>query len=658
MRWALAAATWWCAAHGALGDAVGASGDVGALEALQAQVTRCKEMMRPLKAGAKVLQSGLAQCERSLADAKKEVKHVQEVAHLEKNELEDLRVRNRDVEDGVSDKDLLIQQLRRKNEVLETNVTQLVKLGQGFRGKTKKLEVEVETALGHLEYERSILEEKSREISKLEKTIALLKSQLEGYEKGDLGVRNEELSNAKIKLEMELAAARGECKDGLAQAEKDRSALASEKEENAALAKALEEKSAIYDDLAHAHGELETKMEVEEEKRSELSTKIEELDAELSRTKEQLSEVDHAKLTVEERAEELARKKKQADEESERLKELFESYKNKVDDPALVDYFVKKAEWLKHPKVEGVDTAYEKTLKLLGPKLNPTHAAMLEMQAMLQSSTEKLRSAAPEKYSPILNGILTYGIILVPMVITACLLIRLRNCIPLTKAVMLMVVYNMVFCVTLAVLSFVVESGEPMIAFRNRNREAFEFVQILLPVYYIIYLFSHFLIILKYVIALRCKCSVRLFVMFIAPIFVMYHYYLTIWLPTMRDQVPEVVKFMWLGYSVVFALLFSGITCWPPVQPASGSPLLPSGNRHGHALAKNKDLEAGGDHMVDVNADVLSPEDVIATAAMVKDTAEALIKGKKRSSSKKKKDKSSSKTKSPSSSSPDDNKVD
>ncbi|GBG28349.1 Myosin heavy chain [Hondaea fermentalgiana] len=573
------------------------------------------------------LEAKLKTCGAETQASEKRYNALQEQIRLDMNELKDLRERARHAEDSFSDKETDLAKLKRQLRDLRANNTKLVQLGKHLRAQNKKVADELDDALALLEIEKSSAndaksahDEAVAKVDTLEKQVQnLLSSETQKQvarltrEVEDLKQKLESAESARDDLERE----RDTAQTSLADTERDLRKTKSDLED------ANERTKELIGDLSSLKTE---KSRIE----ADLNDKASKLDAAQSSVSELASQKDSA----ESRAAELSKKQEAAAAESERLKSEFLKYKEKVDDPALVDYFVKKAEWLKNPHVEGVDRAYEKTLKMLGPRLDPAQETLLEMQSMLQASREKLSSAVGETDdSPFISGLLTYGILLIPFGLSLCLLVRLKRCISLTKATMFMSMYNLIFSALVFATSFATDGEEPMAVFRERNETAFESLQIMLPIYYSIYLFFSLLLFAKAQINMRCRCSLRAPLLLVVPLSVLIHYYRAVWLPSMRDEKPKMESIYWAAYAGAFLLQFGLITCCAKAPGKKEDdlelPLLSAktaGRAHGHRVAEAQESQEG--HVINVSADVLSPEDVTESltegAERVRDKASAI----------------------------------
>lgn len=595
---------------------------------LQSSLQQCRALVGPLRDGAKALEAKLKTCGADVKESKQKYDALQEQVKLDMNELEDLRSRARKAMDSFSDKETDVARLERELRELKNNNTKLVQLGKHQRTQNKKLADERDEALALLEYEKSAAKDtvvaKDAALAEIESLKKQVKELMESDTHKSNDNMREEIEGLKSKLE-----------NSKSSSEEVQTKYTSTKNALDDARKELKKKSSELDSTKTRLDEISAKLTSVQSAKDRLDVELDEKKALLEKTKSDLETVASEKSDAEDRASELAKKQAAAAEESERLKGEFLKYKEKVDDPALVDYFVKKAEWLKNPKVSGVDRAYEKTMKLLGPKLEPTQEAILEMQSMLQASREKLSSAVGEtEDSPILSGMLTYGILLIPFGISMCLLVRLKRCISLTKATMFMSMYNLIFSGLVFATSFFIEGEEPMATFREQNEQAFESLQIMLPIYYAFYMIFVVLLFLKLQVIMRCRCSLRVPLVLVIPIGVMIHYYRSAWVYAMHDKPPQLESVAWAAYAGAFLVHFGLITCCAPSNSSKASdeedmtlPLVSKSKRaHGHLVAEAQESKDG--HIINVSADVMSPEEVSESltegAEAVRDKASAI----------------------------------
>ncbi len=558
VAWAVAAA--WLA----LGASASGSADAGN------EVSPCTQLLAPIVSGAKALEQHLAQCEAQLGPLRKAARACDESGALEGNELAELRTRARRLEDEAASSASRVSSSIKRVANCERNATQLALLAQTYRAKNGALKTEVERALGLVEYEQSTSAELNAALGEARASLAAEQAALAALRASPLHERAEAEERRAGELEGKAAALRRELEAARARAEQAELSLG-------AAQAALE---AGRKELVASRGELAVREQLTVElgeTNARLEERASQLSAELRAAQARLDDLGSQHLSAEQRLARLASEQERARAESERLQQQLATYKDKVDDPAIMDFFLKKAEWLQHPRVAGVDAALDKTMQLLrNPKLQPTHRALLEMQALLSASSQRLSSAVSdrERFGPWLSGFLSYGILLVPLAITLALLVRLRRCLSLSKLAMLMTLYNAVFCAVTLLGSLLLprlrpagvhaEADEAMAALRQQNLGAFEFLQIVLPLYFAFYLGCQLLMALKFSLAARCGCSLRVLAMLAGPLAVLVHYYLHVWLLAMRDQPPRQPALAWGAYSVVFFVEFFLLTCSPP----------------------------------------------------------------------------------------------
>jgi hypothetical protein len=664
-RWRGNAVVWFAAVWLALGALASSPWPVAATAGSAAagddgaEVSRCTQLLAPILNGAKALEQHLAQCEAQLSPLRKAAKACDESGALAGNELAELRARARRLEDDAASSSSKASTAFKRAASCERNATQLALLAQAYRVKNGALKSEVERALGLVEYEQSASSELSASLGEARASLAAEQAALAELRASPVQARAEAGERRAGELEEEAAALRRELAAAEARAEQAELSLGAAQ---AALETGRQELVASRDELAVREQlalELGATNARLEERGSQLS-------AELRSARARLDELGSQHLSAEQRIARLASEQERARAESELLQRQLATYKDKVDDPAIMDFFLKKAEWLQHPRFAGVDEALDKTMQLLrNPKLQPTHRALLEMQALLSASSQRLSSAVADRdrFGPWLSGFLSYGILLVPLAITLALLVRMQRCLSLSKLAMLMTLYNAIFCAVMIGGSLLLpwlrpagvraEAGEAMAAFREQNLGAFEFLQIVLPLYFAFYLGCQLLMALKFSLAARCRCSLRVLAMLAGPLAVLVHYYLHVWLLAMRDEPPRQPVLAWGAYSAVFFVEFFLLTCSPPASAGGGGsgggggsssssssnssskncrtgpanpgesddegrfrPLL-----EGHAKAAGEDgvsveaaqlafAEAAQSAVLDLGADVMSPEEV------------------------------------------------
>jgi len=601
---------------------------------MQGALQRCNMLLRPLTEGAKELQGKLSNCELNLGKVNASYEAFVEGTKLDKNELEALRSRVKEIENKHSGSHMTKERLLR-------NITSLVKLGKTLHAQNKNLKVEIENALSLLEYEKSYSADLNETIKNKENEIQALRQRVAALEGGKVKQENNKLQKAMESMQSEITSMKSSSDEQQIKLTFVQSQLASKEQAYLALESRMDTEDKELETAKEEVTTLKQELEDSNEKYQKTASALVLANSDLDRMKSKMENLLKERSSFEGRVSELSEKQSAARKESEKLKKLFEQYKEKVDDPALVDYFIKKAEWLKHPYVEGVDTAYEKTLKLLGPKLHPTQIALIEMQTLLQQSTEKLSDVVGKpEYSPLLSGLLTYGLLLIPFGISIGFMVRLKRCISLTKMTILMTLYNTIFCTLLFGLSFVVKEEEPLRSFRSHNEQSFEFVQIIISVYYVLYIGFTFLVILREALRLRCKLSVRVMLMLLIPYVVMYHYYVNVWLRAMRDQSPIITFEAWGLYGVGFTVQFLLLTCCSRKTSKSYSaessmhqPLLDSGSSGEEESTFSKQSNIEDDHVINIDTDMMKgPEDVTDDFERVKEKvqtfAESIQTGK------------------------------
>jgi hypothetical protein len=258
----------------------------------------------------------------------------------------------------------------------------------------------------------------------------------------------------------------------------------------------------------------------------------------------------------------LSEKERAANAQARRAEMLYHEYKSKADDPDLFDAVVKKAEWLKNPHLVGVDAAYNKGLHLIGPGLTSTQMALIEMQAMLKTSSEHLTSMVGKpELSPIMSGVLTYGILLIPLIVSLLVVVRLRNTVSLEKAAMWMTLYNALFCAFLFGL-YMWLGIEPLSALKSHHRSVYEFLQFAVAAGYVLYCVVVLLTTVKQVVFARCTVTLRAMLQCVLPVCVGVNYYLTAWVPAMLDTDKEHIEGKsWGVYALGFVLQLLLLTC-------------------------------------------------------------------------------------------------
>jgi len=627
----------------------GEEGVSGGEQSTTAQLVQCRKVLKPLREGASLLEKKLRVAEDALEVEKQETKRLREKLTLDANELEDLRKRTRKAEDEFMDKETSVAKLQSRIRALKRNNTQLVELGRKLRMSSKQAAKELDDALALLEYEKGEAEGAKQAHKEAEEKAQSLEEQMHALESTEVQKLNAELS----KSVEEVKARNSDLKHELQKSEGKREQLEEDLEmkgkELDSMRETFDSKTKKLEQVQQEDEKLSEELERAQGKLQELENEVQDKSERVQLLQAQLDSISEEKKSAEGKVSELSEKQAAAERESEKLKKLFEQYKTKVDDPALVDYFIAKAEWLQNPKVEGVDQAYQKTMKVL----EPTQIALLEMQALLQASTEKLGVAvSDEEYSPLVSGLLTYGILFIPLALSLCLLVRLKRCISLTKLTMLCCMYNALFSASMfAIATFIFNGEEPMAMFRKQNEEAFEFLQIVFPLYYGVYLLLSAIIGLKAaMVNFKCKCSLRAPLHLIIPLGIMVHYYQHVWVQAMFDKEPAIATEDWAAYACGFLVHFVLLTCCAPKNKPSSSkdsdtdadsmslPLLaPKGGekpRHGHRVEQLRVEKEESDAMIDVNADFLDPEDI---AKSISGFAESMGGGNKKKSKKKKK---------------------
>ena len=214
---------------------------------------------------------------------------------------------------------------------------------------------------------------------------------------------------------------------------------------------------------------------------------------------------------------------------------------------------------------------------MIGPKLNRTELVIKELTALLDLSSKSLtRMVGKPEMSPVVSGLLTYGILLIPLTLSMCLVVRVKRRLSLAKLTTWMTLYNTLFCLAAFGLSFVVK-GEPMLALREHNEETYEFLQLLLGVAYTFYFTClQLLTVNQCVFANRCALGTRQVLQIGLPSLVAFHYYQTVWLLAMKDKPPVIEEEDWAYYAVAFTLIFISLTFCKRTSPAGAYKNVPT----------------------------------------------------------------------------------
>ncbi len=227
--------------------------------------------------------------------------------------------------------------------------------------------------------------------------------------------------------------------------------------------------------------------------------------------------------------------------EERRLRILFLKYKNLAEDPALFDIALKKAEWLQHPTIGvGLESAINKTYSMFVPKIQSTEESLEEFQeAIKRTSDNLLAKVGHQEFSPMLSGMLVYGILLVPFIFSVCLLVRIKKIFSMTRLLMWMSLYNSLFCLVMYLTSIWADQ-EAVSALKDKDPELMEFVMITLGAYYFLFLVISIVFFAK---RLTCdtKCAllpsdlIRVFV----PIIIGIHFYDKVWQYTFTSSAVD-----------------------------------------------------------------------------------------------------------------------
>jgi len=566
---------------------------------IKSALQECHSILKPLQDGAIELEEVLEACRKNVSINMANVKLLEEGKELEMNELLELRNRNSKIEDKFANKDASLEDLRFKIVTAERNSTQLAKLATTYRSRNAALNVDLETALALLEDEKEVSEKLRSSLKKLNDTTTVFKDEIRSYKRTPIAVTNQNLKSENQNLTMELSKLREEV-----------AVLKETVVRNHAI---IKEEQVGSDRLESDLKRLKEQLERSKEELSVVSINLVDEREQGARNGEKLEDamkqitiLKSENLLLRDRSEQargtidkLDEQQKLVHQESEALKSKLMAYKQKLDDPALFDVFMAKADFLKNRKANGVDFAYEKTMRYIGPKLGPTHQAMLEMQQLVDSSSQRLtRALGKPEYSPVLSGFLTYGVLLLPLVLSLIMLVRLKKCLSLVKTNMWMNTYNMLFCFVLFASSFWLgDRQEPMAALRQHNEQSFEFLQLVIPMYYGSYLLMGILLVLRNAFVLRCKSLTRVLLIVILPVAIMIHYYSNVWYLAMQDMPPVLTCNTWLYYGFMYlANCFFIIFGSPPSSTSV------------HSDNKSGDLEEA--ISINLDAQILDPVEV------------------------------------------------
>lgn len=184
-----------------------------------------------------------------------------------------------------------------------------------------------------------------------------------------------------------------------------------------------------------------------------------------------------------------------------------------------------------------------------------------ELTALLELSSKSLtKMVGKPEMSPVVSGLLTYGLLLIPLTLSMCLLVRVKRRLSLAKLTTWMTLYNVLFCGAAFGLSFVAKD-EPMSALRQHNEETYEFLQLFLGLAYTFYYTClQLLTVNQCVFANRCALGTRQILQIGLPSLIAFHYYQTVWVLAMKDKPPVIEREDWAYYAVAFTLIFISLT--------------------------------------------------------------------------------------------------
>uniref|UniRef100_A0A7S3PL48 Uncharacterized protein n=1 Tax=Aplanochytrium stocchinoi TaxID=215587 RepID=A0A7S3PL48_9STRA len=441
-----------------------------------------------------------------------------------------------------------VDKLTKLNKDLQTNNTQLVRLGKTLRKKAKAFERDAEDAWKSLELERELSKRLEGLISnsnvgingvanyastkKQEETIQELNLKVEELT-ADLNSKQEEFDAA---LKSKSETGEQELRHEVKELEADLSKCT---EKTTALSVEVEEKDSIAKELG------------------ELKSRFDAVNEEFEETQISLRELQEGKQELKSKVAKAVEDAKKCEENCKEMESLFSVYQKKLEDPALADYLEKKFEWLQNPQVEGVTIAYDKTVKMIGPRLNVTKEKLEQVKKLLEVSSQTLSNAVGKpEYTPLVSGLLTYGILLLPFCFSVCILVRVKRAITLRKTTVWMSLYLCLFSLGALALSKVVKL-EPMLALRQHNESAYEFLQLGVAAfgglyYFCVYLYTFAQITFEG----KCTFSFRHVFQLVLPAAVATHYYYHVWLLAMKDKDPDIEVKHWAGYAGIFFFLF------------------------------------------------------------------------------------------------------
>ncbi|XP_057829739.2 uncharacterized protein LOC131040802 isoform X2 [Cryptomeria japonica] len=168
--------------------------------------------------------------------------------------------------------------------------------------------------------------------------------------------------------------------------------------------------------------------------------------------------------------------------------------------------------------------------------------------------TEGFRPLIGNKYAPFFASMISYILVLLPLIVVIVLFDKIRTYFPLQKAILYANIYLAAYFATLLLASFLI-GMEPMVFFFRNSLTGYIYLQLLEALGYIIYLILQLLNLIISFSKGPVSAKLAAFLQCGVSIFIGLHYYITIFHRAMAQKAPHTSWMVYGAYTIIFFVL-------------------------------------------------------------------------------------------------------
>ncbi|GBG87687.1 hypothetical protein CBR_g45841 [Chara braunii] len=198
---------------------------------------------------------------------------------------------------------------------------------------------------------------------------------------------------------------------------------------------------------------------------------------------------------------------------------------------------------------------HKKTRESVLPKMGQAKDLGVKIFEQTHSSlNEGLTPLLGKNYSPIVSTLITYGMLLVPLIIAIFIIERVRAVLSIQKLLLFANAYLTAYSVTLLCLAIVI-GAEPMATLQRSAWENYFLLQFLQALGYILYLMLQLTNVIMVFNSDTILAKATALIQFGAAGAVGLHYYVVVWQRAMVDKPPKITSTAYFVYALVFFVL-------------------------------------------------------------------------------------------------------